>query len=170
MTNRVMPQPMEFGRKFNMSMGEVRHEYESYREGKSDFKNPDNLRRIMGFLVPTWQRPLVWSAEQRVKLVESVWLGIDIGSYTVNINHRDPHYDGLLIDGQQRMWAIQQYMDGVFPVFGYHYADVTATDRRWFDMAHFTRYETNTSDEKYLREYYNLTNFGGTAHTEDQRA
>lgn len=34
----------------------------------------------------------------------------------------------------------------------------------------FASYRTETVDEDYLRNYYNMTNFGGTAHTEDQRA
>jgi hypothetical protein len=35
---------------------------------------------------------------------------------------------------------------------------------------HFSAYLTQSEDEAYLRGYYNMMNFGGTAHTEDQRA
>ena len=79
--------------------------------------------------------------------------------------------DGLLIDGQQRLRSLERYLDGEFPVFGYRWSEVTIVDRRFFEMSTiFACYVTETEDEDYLRSYYDMTNFGGTAHTEDQRA
>ena len=49
-----------------------------------DVKNPQGLRTVMGYLLPTWQRPLVWTTDQKVKLIESLWRGINIGTYTFN--------------------------------------------------------------------------------------
>lgn len=91
----------------------------------------------------------------------------------INANRPDlgsPH-DCLLIDGQQRMSAIQDYLEGRFKVFGLLYADVPVRERRRWEMSTmFACYITETDNEAYLRDYYNLTNFGGTAHKETERA
>lgn len=136
-----------------------------------DVKNPLGLRTVMGYLLPTWQRPLVWTREQKVKLIESLWRGINIGTYTFNRTRWEGMYDNLLIDGQQRLWAIQCYLEDQFPVFGYRWSEVTRVDQRFFETgAHFHCYITNSEDEEYLKSYYNMTNFGGTAHQESERA
>ena len=107
-----------------------------------------------------------------IRLLESAWRGLNIGTYTIN---QSPNYDGpldnLLIDGQQRLYALQCYFEDRFPVYGYRWSEVTEVDRRGFLMGrHFSSYITKTEDEQYLRDYYNLMNFGGVAHDEGQRA
>lgn len=107
-----------------------------------------------------------------VKLLESAWRGLGIGTYKIN---RTPTYgnafDGLLIDGHQRLHALQCYFEGRFPVYGYRWQENTEVDRRGFLMGrNFPRYVTKTDDERYLREYYNRMNFGGVAHNQTQRA
>lgn len=136
-----------------------------------DVKNPQGLRTVMGYLLPTWQRPLVWTTDQKVKLIESLWRGINIGTYTFNRTRWEGMYDNLLIDGQQRLWAIQCYLEDQFPVFGYRWSEVTLVDQRFFETgAHFHCYITESEDEAYLKSYYNMMNFGGTAHRESERA
>jgi hypothetical protein len=41
---------------------------------------------------------------------------------------------------------------------------------RSFESRHFHCFITKSTNEKYLREYYDMMNFGGTAHEESQRA
>ena len=164
---QVMPKPVDLGRLMNGCMGEPIINYED----KGNYnQNPQGLRTVMGYNVPDWQRPLVWSMDQNVKLIESLWLGLPIGTYTFNRKYGSK-FDNLLIDGQQRMNAIEMYLNDVFNVFGYTYSETGLVDKRYFrNSAHFPAYITETDDETYLRNYYNMMNFSGTHHTDDQRA
>lgn len=167
MTDRLMPNQLDFGRSFDGCMGEPMLHRENFSK---DYKE-DGRRVVMGFYLPEWQRGLVWTQEQKVKLIESCWLGINIGTYTFNRADFESPYDNLLIDGQQRMNAIQCYLDDEFPVFGYRWSETTETDKRcWRIRLHFRAFITESKDEAYLRNYYNLMNFAGTAHKEDERA
>lgn len=134
--------------------------------------NPHGYRVVMGFFLPPWQRGLVWSQAQQIAFIESAWRGIGLGTYTINRTRTYPHpLDNLLIDGQQRMHAIECYVDDQFPVFGWHWSEVTEIDRRAWEMSTaFASYETDSEDETFLRSYYDMMNFGGVAHTPDQRA
>ncbi len=127
-------------------------------------------RSVMGYNLPSWQRPFVWTEEQSIKLIESIWLGLNIGTYTFNRSHSSPEYDNLLIDGQQRLKAIQDYLSDGFKVFGYYYSELDRAEQRDFASRHFHCHITNSTDDDYLRGYYDMMNFGGTAHDETQRA
>jgi len=133
--------------------------------------NPHGLRTVMGYCLPTWQRGLVWTDAQKIAFIESAWRGIHIGTFTYNQTDMGHPLDNLLIDGQQRMSAIQDYLADRFPVFGWHWSEVTEPDRRSWEMTVvFPSFITDSKDEDYLRSYYDLMNFGGTAHGESERA
>lgn len=166
---RLMPRRVDLGQYMSSCVGQAIFEWEKWKRSGCP-KLSD--RMVMGYRLPKWQRPFVWSEAQSVKLIESLWLGLNIGTYTFN-RHRDESspLDNLLIDGQQRMKAIQDYLEDRFPVFGYRWSEVTIYDRRGFENnSHFHCYITEKADEDYLRQYYNMMNFGGVAHDESQRA
>lgn len=171
MSDRVMPPSRDLGRYFNATMGFPMLRYQKASTADSHAENLFGYREVMGFFLPSWQRGSVWTEKQKIALIESAWQGISIGTFTYNTAAINSPYDNLLIDGQQRMSAIQDYVEDKFPVFGYRYSEITEVDkRRWIMSVHFPAYETMSEDENYLREYYNLLNFGGTAHKEDERA
>ena len=64
---------------------------------------------------------------QKIKLIESLFLGYDIGSYSYTKNNR------YLLDGQQRINAIKGFMNNEFSVFNdIFYSDLNTqlqTDR-----------------------------------------
>ena len=166
---RLMPRRIDLGRHMASTVGQPIFEWEKWKEAGSPQMSE---RMVMGYRLPRWQRPFIWTEAQSVKLIESLWLGLNIGTYTFN-RTRDGHqeYDNLLIDGQQRMKAIQDYLEDRFPVFGYRWSETTICDRRGFENnSHFHCYITGTTDETYLRNYYNMMNFGGVAHKESERA
>lgn len=126
---------------------------------------------LFGFTLPDWQRPFVWSQAQCEALITSLWRGIPIGTYAYVCRYGSP-FDCFLIDGQQRITAVHKYMAGEFPMFGAFYPDLPRHLQRRFEYCHFPCYRIRgkeAHDERFLREYYTLMNFGGTAHTEDQR-
>lgn len=167
MTNRLMPDRLNLGQHMASCVGQAMHQQETWAEYG---ENPNGARMVMGYKLPEWQRPFVWSEEQSVRLIESLWKGIDIGTYTFNRTHTTPEKDDLLIDGQQRMRSIELYLSDSFKVFGYLWSEITEVDRRSFDGRHFHCFITSSHDDQYLRDYYNMMNFSGTAHTKDQTA
>lgn len=124
-------------------------------------------RTVMGFALPSWQRGSVWSREQQIRFVESAWKGLPLGTYTVNRQKSvttDPALCGILIDGQQRITAIEAYLRGDFPVFGARWSEVHPDDRRAFKMTKFASYEKDFGSDAEMRAYYDLMNFGGVSH------
>lgn len=167
-TVRVIPPRLNLGRPFASTMAHCMAQYRDWKEGKIE---THGRRTVMGFVLPDWQRGLVWTQEQKVALIESAWMGISIGTYTYNQAAIGSQYDYLLIDGQQRMSAIEGYITDQFPVFGYLFSELPVADlRRWQMSTAFNSYAMETEDEPVLRNYYNLMNFGGTAHPADGRA
>jgi hypothetical protein len=165
-----MPPRINLGKHYNSTMAACMGRYKDWQE-KPQESNPFGYRTVMGFNLPSWQRGLVWTERQKIAFIESAWRGIGIGAYTYNVAEIGSAYDYLLIDGQQRMNAIECYLADEFPVFGYRWSEVTDVDRRMWSMTTiFGSYVTDTKDEDYLRNYYDLMNFGGTAHRESERA
>lgn len=168
-TERRMPRPVDLGEPLSFTLGYPLHHREKYL-ADPEGQNPTGLRVVMGFAIPTWQRPIVWDEARQVRFLESAWLGIPLGTYTFNLAHGHPLHN-LLIDGQQRMHSIERYVTDQLPIFGKLWSELSESEQRHFDMvAPFPCYRTKTTNEAYLRSYYDLMNFGGVAHTEDQRA
>lgn len=140
-----------------------------------DSRKPDRDllpgERILGpFILPPFQRPPVWSQEQRTALVESLWDGVPIGAYVVNQTTLGNPCDQWLLDGQQRIGAILGYIRGEFPVYGHLFTDLDRPEQLGFLMRPLAYLETNIETEAHCRLVYNRLAFGGTAHTPDQRA
>lgn len=142
-------------------------------------------RFVMGFPLPKWQRPQVWSLEQKVRFIQSIWAGVDIGSYMVNDNYEylkdcagNDCYRELsevLLDGQQRLTAIEEYLLNKLAVPDAngdlrYWKELPRIERRRFGSYHFARANVKSWDEATLRLAYDLRAFGGTPHTEAQRA
>lgn len=167
---RKMPARLNLGQHHSFTIGHTMMVRERWNRNDYGVQR-DGLRSVMGFNLPSWQRGLVWTDAQSISFIESAWRGINLGTYTYNQAGIGSPYDMLLIDGQQRMYALQRYLDDEFPVFGWHWSEVTESDRNAFDMGTiFAAYVTRSEDEAFLRSYYNLMNFGGVAHKESERA
>lgn len=170
MADRVMPKRFYLGTNHMGAMITPMGQWEAWKQSPED-ENPTGRRTIMGYVIPDWQRDLVWTEAQMISFMESAWKGIPIGTYSYNRGEFGTKYDNLLIDGQQRMYALQCYLEDKFPVLGYRWSEVTPLDQRMFKTGvHFGCYVTETNDEEFLRNYYNLMNFGGTAHNEGEQA
>lgn len=130
--------------------------------------------RVMGYKLPSWQRPGVWTEKQCVRFIESVWLGVGLSSFMVN-DSQDTELSLILLDGQQRLRAIERYWNGDFAIQGedggsYFWSDLTEPERNHFYRIPFPWQETRYNSEAELRAAYDRHNFGGTAHADDQRA
>jgi hypothetical protein len=175
-----MPQPLMRGVTSNPTMGALVFEFERENADERYAKwagADEGFERVLGFFIPPFQRPAVWTPEQNVAFVENAWRGVHLGTYVVNrkdeydaATERWNRLDRWLIDGQQRLRAIQSYLRSEFPVFGRTWAQLSELEHRRFENYEFAKTMITESDEGRLRFLYDCLNFGGTAHTEDQRA
>lgn len=162
---------------------EVLTDPSSSRRVENDDMWEPGQRRIGGYFLPPFQRPLEWTTEQKERLVESALLGISIGSIVVvdAINcpmpspDRFARTDRWLIDGQQRCNALIEYRQNNLTVFRgtqceHRWEDLTVHEQRRFWRTQIGVIKVRTDDVAYCAELYNRLNFGGTAHREDQRA
>lgn len=142
----------------------------------------DTTRMVGGFILPPFQRPLVWDEARARAFVESAWMGIHLGTIVwndagaeVGRNGRFHPTDYYLIDGQQRLTALCGYRSDAFPIFvgsqhEHVYSDLNTIERRKFANITIGYSKLHSRDIEMLKRAYDLLNFGGVAHTEDQRA
>lgn len=153
------------------------------RDGDSDRSMHYGVQAwLMGYILPPFQRPVVWDDGRMIRFVESAVLGFHLGTWCYNNAGDAPmrtiggkeyfHKTDLwLIDGQQRLTALDRFFDDYFPVFGLFWSEVPTVRKRGFlSNTSFGAHETKIHDETTLRNLYDRLNFGGVAHTEDQRA
>lgn len=133
-------------------------------------------RRLLNLVLPPWQRPEVWNESQKRRFVEGIFLGLGTGMYVRNGMdwERDGNclpMSGWLIDGQQRITALRDFIDGKLVIFN----DVIFTKmdkpaRLRFLNTPFPCFELDyCNDERVLMDLYDRMNFGGTPHAPEQR-
>lgn len=141
-------------------------------------RNPGNteLRRVMGYPLPTWQREIKWTDTQNERFIKSVYSGVYLGLFIYNdAISTAPHLDGLLIDGQQRLNAIERYLADDFALAApngdqFYWSELTEDERSHFYRMNFNFQVVRISDEQQLKDLYNILNFGGTPHLPLERA
>lgn len=132
-------------------------------------------RRVLGFKLPEWQRGQEWDDAQCLRFIESIWLGVGLGTYMVNMSSKTSKADLVLLDGQQRLRAIERYYGDELAMTGedgnaYRWSELTPKEQAQFLRSPFPWVLTAYDSDAELREAYNRHNFGGVAHTPDQRA
>lgn len=134
-------------------------------------------RRVLGYKLPVWQRHEAWTDQQCVRFLESIWMGVALGTYMVNfsVSGDDDDTHMILLDGQQRLRAIERYWRSELAVAGedgnkYAWSELTDQEQAHFLRIPFPWICTGYGTDEQLREAYNRHNFGGTAHTPDQKA
>jgi len=122
-------------------------------------------RSLGAFTLPSFQRPSIWTDLQRTRLIESLWIGLPIGSYVVNEDDRDSaEFDRWLLDGQQRWTTIIDYVNDEFDVFGWRYSELSWAERAKFRRIIVPSYVTNITDYDALLDVYDRLAYGGTPH------
>lgn len=178
----TLPQPLIRGTTSSRTISDLMRKrepkYEKMFEG-----SVQGLEQLGHFYIPSYQRPDVWTIDQKRRLVESVWLGISIGTIVVSDEGqmdpetgRYPIQADNLLDGKHRLYSLRAYMEEGMRIFV-----GTENEHSWdeLDLPKQRRFRNTplgyiTIDRDFsldaLKEVYNRLNFGGTVHTEDQRA
>lgn len=134
-------------------------------------------RSLLGLMLPPWQRSEVWTDFQKVRYVEGIFHGFGLGTYVINgmdwqkDGARKP-MSGWLIDGQQRIGAIRDFVQGRLTIFeDVTFGSLSAPEAKRFLRRNFDCFELEYSeDENQLKDLYDRLNFGGTPHRESERA
>lgn len=180
---RIMPDPVIVARTAPRSIGELMNKVREFNE------NPDKVkatypwadRFVCGMPLASWQRQPVWSEEQQIKFINSIWQRLDLGSYLVNSwwkmekDESMAPLSDIVIDGQQRLTSIERYLNGEIPAVAndgcfVFFHELPENEKRGFGNRVFARAEIESADENLLREAHDIREFGGVAHTDDQRA
>lgn len=156
-------------------------------EDRPGAKSPKDEETLCGFYLPPFQRPEVWDEERKIKLIESLFCEISVGSIAYVSNYACPEVDGWLIDGQQRLSAIRDFTLGKFAVFDgrLSYGNMrevmlnfplapNAAEKQvkarniWRRNSIPCLKIENVSDKEVLKQLYLRLNFGGVAHEEEE--
>lgn len=164
-----LPQRLLNGRKREFM---IEHLLEGSKLGEAR----EGERQLLNLTLPSWQRPASWSREQQVRFIEGIFLGLGCGYYVVNGcdwedvdgEARPKPMSGWLLDGQQRIRAIQEFVQGGLVVFGdVTYEGLGKVERMRFGRESFPCHELDfCQDVAALKELYLRMNFGGTPHTQ----
>lgn len=154
---RVMPDPWFRATASAMSLSEMMSDVHYRCAGEGE-------RQLGPYVLPPFQRPSVWSRAQQVRLLESLWDGLPIGSYVFNQTDTQSVCDGWLLDGQQRITSILAYVNDEFSVYGHLYSELSMPERRGFKMRPIGVLTTRIDNEDQCREVYERLAYGGTPH------
>ena len=129
-------------------------------------------RRVLGYKLPEWQRQEVWTDGQCIRFIESIWLGVGLGAFMVNMRQGAPIADMVLLDGQQRLRSIERYWADHISVSGedrkeHYWSEFTPLERAHFYRIPFPWIQTQYETDQELRDAYDRHNFGGTPNTCD---
>lgn len=114
---------------------------------------------------PEYQREFVWEDSDKELLLDSIFMGTDIGKFV--FRSREPEEwleDGLLyeiIDGKQRMLTLLDYYENRFPYRGFYYNDLSMRDRRRFKDTPVSIAEVNNVTKKDTLRIFLVLNRGG---------
>lgn len=118
-------------------------------------------------LDPDFQRGYVWTKKQKIAFVE--W-GLQGGESGMNIYTNHPHWmdftnkgEFVLLDGKQRISAVQDFLGNKIKVFGHYYNEYE--DKVYYGTPHFLFNVLTLKTRKDILEWYITFNSGGTVHS-----
>lgn len=131
-------------------------------EMRSERRALDKLyKRRDRYEIPDWQRDKVWTAEKKRKLIDSVLRGWKLPKFYFQKTNESPdEFD--VVDGQQRLTAIWDFLDGkltLSPTTAADFGGATCKDLPDSVSDRFDDYEieydeiTNATDEE-VREFF----------------
>lgn len=122
-------------------------------------------RTLGNLIIPPFQRNFVWTRDQQIKLVESIFLGLPIGGIVVN-QSKDyfSEVSDLLLDGQQRLTSIYAFINDEFPVMDNYFSDLSLPDKRFFMQTTITKNISHFESLDLCEELYDRLAYGGSVH------
>lgn len=128
-----------------------------------------------------YQRPLVWSLEQKQMLIDSIYNGINCGKIIIRVRSLDFIHDMLsegdeeisyydIIDGKQRLNAIIDFCQDKFQdVYGNYWSDLSESQQHTFletQLISYAEFEEKITDAEILQAFL-ATNFTGVPQSQE---
>lgn len=112
---------------------------------------------------PSYQRGLVWTPEQKVALISTIFNKGSIGS--LSFNQRDystagPIYE--VVDGKQRLTTLLEFSQNQFPFKGKLFCELSPKDRYHFENHNIMVYDLERGTEREILQLFLLVNRRGT--------
>jgi hypothetical protein len=117
---------------------------------------------------PEYQRGYVWSLEDKVKLIDSVFKNIEIGKFAfVSLGYEtDIMFE--ILDGKQRLTALMEFRVDQFQYKGKYYSELSVEDQKYFNQVNVTMGDSDNElklIDKY--RYFLRLNVGGVQQSEE---
>lgn len=83
---------------------------------------------------PDYQRGLVWGAEDKERLIDSIFNQVDIGKFVFRrlpFQSGKPGYE--IVDGKQRLNALVEFVSDGFPCRGRYWSELSQFDRNFLE-------------------------------------
>lgn len=84
---------------------------------------------------PEYQRGFVWNPTDKVRLIDSIFHGVDIGKFVFVSKEYSGYgnFDYEILDGKQRLKTLQEFYENKFAYKGCYYNDLTNKDKNFFE-------------------------------------
>lgn len=134
----------------------------------------DRWQQIYGLVLqPDYQRAHVWTLAQKIAYIEWVLMGGESGKTlhwnSKNWQRRNECNPIELIDGLQRLTAVQEFLAEQFRVFGYTAAQISDTGE-FRENGNFLFKMCSLDTRIEVLKMYLVINTGGTPHTKREIA
>ena len=129
------------------------------------------LHKVLYFGVdsdPEFQRGYVWTEQDEVNLIDSVFNDRDIGKF-IFLKYNWPRTDVDVLDGKQRLNALVRFTTSAFPYKGLYWHQLSRLDRQQFADHHIQYAEidaSNFTEADKIRLFLNV-NVAGVPQSED---
>lgn len=113
---------------------------------------------------PPYQRGLVWSVDQKVSLLDSIFSNIEIGKFTFNQcewGTKPPAKLFEIIDGKQRLTALCEFYEGRLEYRGKFYHQLSRSDRNHFENFPIIQGEMRQATEQQILKLFVKLNTTG---------
>lgn len=120
---------------------------------------------------PNFQRDYVWSEEDKIKLIESIFDNIEIGRIVLheefNPKKSQDTWCYEVIDGKQRLGAILDYIKDKFRVRGKLFSELSELDKRSLSFITIPVSEVKNLPRKYQLDLFIKVNTTGVRMSEE---
>jgi hypothetical protein len=116
---------------------------------------------------PDYQRDLVWTQEQKIALIDSIFNNVDIGKFTF-IKHdysRDLYYE--ILDGKQRLSTLCEYYEDRFKWKGKYFSELCGSDANHYTGFSVAYGEVGEITEQQIYKLFVKMNTSGTPMSQD---
>lgn len=111
---------------------------------------------------PDYQRGNVWTREDKVKLIDSIFKDVDIGKFVlIQRPIEDDQFGYEMLDGKQRFFALMEFFENRFSYRGKFYRDLHCRDRYHFKEYRISRAEVHKVSPKDKYRLFLRLNQGG---------